>query len=89
MTQAQQDTQRRDKELRQLAREMNYIESGKADHLFADTETKEFVLADLEAQMDILVNAEVDANPGIYKRNPDGTISLLLDSERQVIPLSR
>ena len=57
--------------------------------MFADAETKTVFLADLDAQVIALINAEVDANPGIYKRYPDGTIGLLPDSERKVMPLSR
>jgi hypothetical protein len=65
----------------------NYVDSGKCDHLFADAETKAYFLADIKAEMNVLINAEVDANPGIYKRNPDGTISLVRDNERKVVPL--
>ena len=89
MTQAQRDSRRRDRELRKLVAMINYVKSGKSDHIFADAETKAAFLADLNAQGIALINAEVDANPGIYKRYPDGTIGLLPDSEREVIPLSR
>jgi hypothetical protein len=58
---------------------INYVKSGKSDHIFADAETKAAFLADLNAQGIAL----------IYKRYPDGTIGLLPDSEREVIPLSR
>jgi hypothetical protein len=88
LTQAERDSRRRDRELRKLAAMFNYVESGKSDRIFADAETKAAFLADLEAEM-LLINAEIDANPGIYKRYPDGTIGLLPDSEREVIPLSR
>ena len=44
-------------------------------------------LADLDAQVIALINAEVDANPDIYKRYPDGKVGLT-DSERKVVPLS-
>jgi hypothetical protein len=65
----------------------NNIASGRCDRMFADAETKAYMLADIEAEMMALVDAEVDAFPGIYKRNPDGTISLVRDSERKVISM--
>ena len=89
MTQAERDTRRREKELSELWGLIDHVKNGKGDHMFADAETKAAFLSDLEAQVDALINAEVDANPGIYKRNPNGTISLLPDNERGVVPLSR
>jgi hypothetical protein len=90
LTQAERDSRKREREMRKLIAMQRYVESGKCDHMFANPEeAKPVLLAELEAEGIALINAEVDANPGIYKRNPDGTISLLSDSERQVIPLSR
>jgi hypothetical protein len=83
---AKRDSRRREKELSKLFATIDYVKSGKCDHMFADAETKAVFLADLDAQMIALINAEVDARPDIYKRHPDGRISLL---EREVIPLSR
>jgi hypothetical protein len=88
LTQAEQNSRRRNSEMERLAGMMNYVDSGKCDHMFANAETKAYFLADLEAEMIALINAEVDAFPGLYQRNPDGTISLVSDSERKVIAVS-
>ena len=77
----------RSRKLRKLARMANSIASGRCDRMFADAETKAYMLADIEAEMMTLIDAEVDAFPGIYKRNSDGTISLVRDSERKVISM--
>ena len=87
MTQAERDT-RRARELSELSGLIEHVKSGGADHMFADAETKTVFLADLDAQVIALVNAEVDANPDIYKRYPEGKVGLT-DSERKVMPLSR
>jgi hypothetical protein len=70
-------TQRDWSELSKLVATINYVKSGKCDHMIVDVETKAAILADLEAQVIALINAEVDANPGIYKRYPGDRIGLL------------
>jgi hypothetical protein len=84
LTPAEKMTNKRSRELVKLARMHNTVEAGRADHMFANTETKAAFLADLDAEMLTIINAEIDANPGLYKRHPDGTISLRLDT---VVPL--
>jgi hypothetical protein len=66
---------------------MNCIKHGRLDHMFVNAETKASLLADLEAEMIALINAEVDAFPGIYKRHPNGMICRVRDSERKVISM--
>jgi hypothetical protein len=78
-----------DKQFWGLENQRKCILAGKADHLFADEETKAHFLADIEAQQAALVTAELEANPGLYKQNPDGSWCLFPDSERKVIALNR
>jgi hypothetical protein len=84
LTPAEKMTNKRSRELRKLARIGNTIEAGRLDHMFANVETKAALLADLKAEMLVLINAEIDANPGLYQRHPDCTISLRSDT---VVPL--
>ena len=89
-TDAQRATERREKELTKLWTLMDHVESGgDSNHLFADAETKAAFLADLNEQAHAIINEEVDANPGLYKRLPDGRIRVLREDERKVIPMSR
>jgi hypothetical protein len=86
-TDAQRATERRERKLLKLCNMMNYVEGGKGDHLFADAETKAFFLADLKQEAAAIISEEVDANPGVYERLPDGRIRVLRDDERKVLSI--
>jgi hypothetical protein len=60
------------------------IKAGQADRLFADDETKAFVLANIEDEQLRLIQALLEGFPGVYKQRPDGTWGLV---DNNVIPL--
>jgi hypothetical protein len=77
-----------DKQFWALENQRRYILEGKADYMFADEETKAHFLADIDAEQNALITAELKANPGLYKQYQDGSWGLFPDSERKVITLN-
>jgi hypothetical protein len=52
------------------------IEAGQCDHMFADAETKQYMLADIMRELEELVRAEMRSFPGLYRELPDGSWAL-------------
>jgi hypothetical protein len=81
-----QDT-KRNRQWMKLDNMLRHLEAGGGDHLFADAETKQFMMEDLKQEMCALVEQEFEAHPGLYQRTEDGGWRLVKDSERKVLPL--
>jgi hypothetical protein len=65
---------------------LSTIERGVCDHLFHDTETKQYMIADIKREMCELVRAENLAFPGLYHEFPDGRWGL---AKPNVLPFGR
>jgi hypothetical protein len=77
------------RELKVILAATRSIEAGKFDHLFANTETKAAMRADLNRQAIELIELELKENPGLYRQLPDGQWEIFPEAERRVIPLRR
>jgi hypothetical protein len=56
---------------------LNRIDSGRADHMFHDAETKAHVKRDFEQQLEALVEEEFQAHPDEVRKMPDGSWALI------------
>jgi hypothetical protein len=83
------ESEKRQEELIELLNMERAVEAGQHDHLFADVETKAAFLEMLKAEANALIEAELRANPGLYRPLPGGRRTLVADSERAIIPLTR
>jgi hypothetical protein len=75
---------KRNRQWRKLDRMLSALERGVCDHLFRDTETKQYAMADIKQEMGELVRAEMLAFPGLYRELPNNRWAL---AEPNVFPL--
>jgi hypothetical protein len=66
--------------------QLGALDAGELDHLFADAETKAHLRADLQRELDELVEAALRANPGMFEELPNGCWKL---RGNNVVPLER
>jgi len=78
---------KRNRQWTKLDNMLRYLEAGGGDHLFADVETKQFMMEDIKLEMGALVRQELEAHPGLYQRVGSDRWRVVKDSERQVLPL--
>jgi len=67
---ARRASRQRLRKLSKLCDMLNFVESGRADQLFADDVTKQYFVADLNAEASALITAELEAFPGVFERCP-------------------
>ena len=70
-----------DRQMFELLNATASIEAGRADHLFADAETKQAMLEDLKAQAEAMILKFTWLNPEQFAEATDGTISAPLKPE--------